>query len=66
MLVADVEIEGLDRRDWHLWPFAKGGVIGLCPLPNTSLFQFTCESRDRGGGHRGARSGRSPAIASGV
>jgi 2-polyprenyl-6-methoxyphenol hydroxylase-like FAD-dependent oxidoreductase len=41
MLVADVEIEGLDRRDWHLWPFAKGGVVGLCPLPKTSLFQFT-------------------------
>ena len=43
-LLADVEIEGLDRRDWHLWPFAKGGVIGLCPLPNTSLFQFTSKS----------------------
>jgi 2-polyprenyl-6-methoxyphenol hydroxylase-like FAD-dependent oxidoreductase len=39
VLVADLEVEGLDRRDWHLWPFAKGGVIGLCPLPNTSLFQ---------------------------
>jgi 2-polyprenyl-6-methoxyphenol hydroxylase-like FAD-dependent oxidoreductase len=44
MLVADVEIEGLDRRDWHLWPFAKGGVIGLCPLPHTSLFQFTSKA----------------------
>jgi 2-polyprenyl-6-methoxyphenol hydroxylase-like FAD-dependent oxidoreductase len=45
MLVADVEIEGLDRRDWHFWPFAKGGMIGLCPLPNTSLFQFTAEAK---------------------
>jgi 2-polyprenyl-6-methoxyphenol hydroxylase-like FAD-dependent oxidoreductase len=45
MLVADVEIEGLDRRDWHFWPFAKGGMIGLCPLPNTSLFQFTSEAK---------------------
>jgi 2-polyprenyl-6-methoxyphenol hydroxylase-like FAD-dependent oxidoreductase len=45
MLVADVEIEGLDRRDWHIWPFAKGGMIGLCPLPNTSLFQFTSEAK---------------------
>ena len=45
MLVADVEIERLDRRDWHIWPFAKGGVIGLCPLPNTSLFQFTSEAK---------------------
>src|SRR3984957_23498 len=39
-LVADVEVEDLDHRDWHLWPFAKGGVLGLCPLPGTSLFQF--------------------------
>src|ERR1700761_1184690 len=41
MLVADVEVEGLDRADWHLWPFARGGVIGLCPLPRTGLFQLT-------------------------
>jgi len=45
MLVADVEIEGLDRRDWHLWPFAKGGVMGLCPLPHTLLFQFTSKAK---------------------
>ncbi len=44
MLVADVEMEGLDRRDWHVWPFAKGGPMGLCPLPNTSLFQLTCRA----------------------
>jgi 2-polyprenyl-6-methoxyphenol hydroxylase-like FAD-dependent oxidoreductase len=41
VLVADVEVEGLDQSDWHLWPFAKGGVIGLCGLPKTSLFQLT-------------------------
>lgn len=41
MLVADVEVEGLDQSDWHLWPFTKGGVIGLCPLPKTSVFQLT-------------------------
>jgi 2-polyprenyl-6-methoxyphenol hydroxylase-like FAD-dependent oxidoreductase len=45
LLVADVEVEGLDRRDWHLWPFAKGGAIGLCPLPNTPLFQFTAKAK---------------------
>jgi 2-polyprenyl-6-methoxyphenol hydroxylase-like FAD-dependent oxidoreductase len=44
VLVADLQIEGLDREDWHLWPFAKGGVVGLCPLPNTSLFQLTCKA----------------------
>lgn len=54
MLVADVEIEGLDRRDWHLWPFVKGGVIGLCPLPNSSLFQFTSKARTAAAGIEGA------------
>lgn len=44
MLIADVEVEGLDRRDWHIWPLAKGGAAGLCPLPNTSLFQLTCRA----------------------
>src|SRR3984957_14905809 len=53
MLVADVKIEGLDRRDWHIWPFAKGGMIGLCPLPNTSLFQFTSEAKTVAAGIEG-------------
>src|SRR5271166_3136634 len=39
-LVADLEVAGMDRRDWHVWPFAKGGIVSLCPLPNTSLCQF--------------------------
>src|SRR5277367_5733106 len=43
-LVADVEIPGLDRSDWHLWPLAKGGVIGLCPLPGTALFQLIAKA----------------------
>jgi 2-polyprenyl-6-methoxyphenol hydroxylase-like FAD-dependent oxidoreductase len=43
-LVADVEIEGLDLREWHLWPFAKGGFAGLCPLPHTGLFQLTSKA----------------------
>jgi 2-polyprenyl-6-methoxyphenol hydroxylase-like FAD-dependent oxidoreductase len=41
--VADLEIQNLDRNDWHIWPLAKGGAVGLCPLPNTSLFQFIAE-----------------------
>jgi len=45
LLVADVEIQDLDRRDWHVWPLARGGMIGLCPLPNTSLFQFTSQAK---------------------
>ena len=44
MVVADLEMEGLDRRDWHLWPFARGGVISLCPLPGTSRFQFMSQA----------------------
>lgn len=42
-LVSDLEVENLDRTDWHIWPFAKDGAIGLCPLPNTKLFQLSAE-----------------------
>jgi len=49
-VVADVEIEGLDRRDWHCWPFAPGGLMALCPLPNTSLFQFTSKAKTAAAG----------------
>jgi 2-polyprenyl-6-methoxyphenol hydroxylase-like FAD-dependent oxidoreductase len=45
LLVADVEVDGLDRRDWHLWPFSRHGLMALCPLPNTSLFQFTWKAK---------------------
>jgi 2-polyprenyl-6-methoxyphenol hydroxylase-like FAD-dependent oxidoreductase len=38
--VADVKVEDLDHSHWHVWPFAKGGAIGLCPLPEPSLFQL--------------------------
>jgi 2-polyprenyl-6-methoxyphenol hydroxylase-like FAD-dependent oxidoreductase len=44
MMVADVEVEGLDRRDWHIWPFARGSPMGLCPLPGTALFQLTAKA----------------------
>ena len=54
MVVADVEIEGLGRLEWHLWPFAKGGVMALCPLPHTSLFQFTSLARAVGASIEGA------------
>ena len=40
-LVGDIGVEGLDQCDWHIWPFAKGGPIGLCPLPGTEVFQLT-------------------------
>ncbi|HEY1719875.1 MAG TPA: FAD-dependent monooxygenase [Magnetospirillaceae bacterium] len=39
-VVADLEIEGLSRAEWHVFPFAKGGMFILCPLAKTELFQF--------------------------
>jgi len=45
LLIADIEVAGLDRRDWHLWPFSRHGVMALCPLPNTVLFQLTCKAK---------------------
>jgi 2-polyprenyl-6-methoxyphenol hydroxylase-like FAD-dependent oxidoreductase len=39
-LVADVGVDGLDRRDWHVWPLARGGALALCPLPGSDLFQL--------------------------
>jgi 2-polyprenyl-6-methoxyphenol hydroxylase-like FAD-dependent oxidoreductase len=41
LLVADVKIPGLSREDWHVYPFARGGPLTLCPLPHTDLFQVT-------------------------
>jgi 2-polyprenyl-6-methoxyphenol hydroxylase-like FAD-dependent oxidoreductase len=54
MLVADVEIDGLDSSDWHLWPFVKGGAMGLCPLPGTSLFQLIARAETIGDDIEGA------------
>jgi 2-polyprenyl-6-methoxyphenol hydroxylase-like FAD-dependent oxidoreductase len=53
VLVADVGIDGLDHRDWHIWPFVKGGVIGLCPLPGTTLFQLTAKAETIAGDIKG-------------
>ncbi|NPD24047.1 FAD-dependent oxidoreductase [Corallococcus exiguus] len=33
MVVGDVRVEGLDPSHWHVWPFATGGMVALCPLP---------------------------------
>jgi 2-polyprenyl-6-methoxyphenol hydroxylase-like FAD-dependent oxidoreductase len=48
--VADLEIDGLDRNDWHLWLSARGGLLGLCPLPGTSLFQFISKAETAAAG----------------
>lgn len=39
MIVADVEVDGLDRDAWHMWRHAEG-LVSLCPLPSTQLFQY--------------------------
>jgi 2-polyprenyl-6-methoxyphenol hydroxylase-like FAD-dependent oxidoreductase len=39
MIVADVEVDGLDRDAWHMWRHPDG-LTSLCPLPSTDLFQF--------------------------
>ena len=39
MIVADVEVDGLDRYAWHIWSH-KEGLAALCPLPSTNLFQY--------------------------
>lgn len=40
MIVGDVHVEGVGRHNWHVWPSLSGGLIGLCPLPHTDLFQL--------------------------
>lgn len=39
MIVADVEVEGLDRDAWHIWSHDEG-LVALCPLPSTTVFQL--------------------------
>jgi 2-polyprenyl-6-methoxyphenol hydroxylase-like FAD-dependent oxidoreductase len=45
MIVGDLHADGLSRNYWHVWPTAKGGAIGLCPLPNSDLFQLMMQLR---------------------
>ncbi len=39
MVVADVAVDGLDRDAWHMWRHGDG-MVTLCPLPSTSVFQY--------------------------
>lgn len=39
MVLADTEVDGLDRDAWTMWRHPDG-LVGLCPLPSTGLFQF--------------------------
>jgi len=39
MIVADVEADGLDRDVWPAWQHEEG-LMSLCPLPSTRVFQY--------------------------
>jgi 2-polyprenyl-6-methoxyphenol hydroxylase-like FAD-dependent oxidoreductase len=40
MLIGDVEVDGLARDAWCIWP-SPDGAAGLCPLPHLDTFQLT-------------------------
>lgn len=40
MLVADVEVDGLDRDHWHFWQDRSEPMLALCPLPATETWQL--------------------------
>lgn len=40
LVVADVRLDGLDREHWHIWPKSPAGMVALCPLPATDLYQL--------------------------
>ncbi|MCY1044048.1 FAD-dependent oxidoreductase [Corallococcus sp. bb12-1] len=48
MVVGDVRVDGLGRDHWHVWPFATGGMVALCPLPGTDRFQLTLQVKPGG------------------
>ena len=39
MIVADLDVDGLDRDVWHMWQH-EDGLVALCPLPSTDVFQY--------------------------
>ena len=39
MIVADLEVDGLDRDAWLSWRHEEG-LVSLCPLPSTDVFQY--------------------------
>lgn len=45
-LFADVELEGLDRDAWFVWPRDEGAAnLTLCPIPHTDTFQLVVSLR---------------------
>ncbi|WP_028934384.1 FAD-dependent monooxygenase [Pseudonocardia spinosispora] len=40
MLIADVQLDGVDRDHWHIWQNVLPRGVALCPLPGTDTFQL--------------------------
>lgn len=54
MVVADMELEGLDRDFWHVWPLSKGGPTAFAPLPLPNMWQLQApEAIAKGGLEKG-------------
>jgi len=43
LMTGDVRVDGLDRDHWHMWPKHKDGMVALCPLRSTEMFQFQAQ-----------------------
>ncbi|MBX7435144.1 FAD-dependent monooxygenase [Mycobacterium sp. Y57] len=40
ILIVDADVTGhLSRKRWHVWP-RRGGMVGACPLPHSTQFQW--------------------------
>ena len=46
MVVADVEIDGLDRDHWHQWGGTDSPWVALCPLPASPTWQLQVAPTD--------------------
>ncbi|MBL7256534.1 FAD-dependent monooxygenase [Paractinoplanes lichenicola] len=48
LIVADVQVPGLSRDHWHIWPGAdqRSMRLALCPMPGTDTFQLTAPPSD--------------------
>lgn len=40
MIVGDLLVDGLSRDHWHVWRAKTGGMVALCPMPHSNLFQL--------------------------
>jgi len=43
LMTGDVHVDGLDRDHWHAWPKHKDGMVALCPLRSSEMFQFQAQ-----------------------